>query len=310
MNVQRICGIAALGVLLAFRGTLAAEDLSQALVTINPVVIHEPTQNRDVQLRITAPVNGNKLPVILFAHGAQYSKDDYLPLSEYWASHGYVVIQPTHIDSTTIGLPRTDPRMADAWRGRLLDMHRVLDLLDDIVRDTPLLKGRVDTKRIVAIGHSFGGHTAGALVGAKMPDTKADFTDPRIAAGVLLAPPSRAPGFRNVEWRPDSKPVLIIAGMEDLTMENDWRAHAQYFYNTDVGNRCLAAMTGVEHYLGGTLGLHRTEEKKESPEVLAEVRKLSLQFIDAAVKGDTAWTKTRTTLLEARPAAINIFACK
>ena len=310
MNLQRLCGLAALGVMLGLRGTLAAEDLSQALVTINPVIIHEPTQNRDVSLRITAPVNGTKLPVILFAHGAQYSKDDYLPLTEFWASHGYVVIQPTHIESTSIGLTRTDPRVQDSWRGRLLDMHRVLDLLDDLVRDTPLLKGRVDTKRIVAAGHSFGGHTAGALVGAKMPDTNADFTDPRIAAAVLLAPPSRTPGFRNVAWRPDSKPVLVIAGMEDLTMNNDWRAHAEYFYDTEVGNRCLAAMTGVEHYLGGTLGPHRTEEKKENLEVLAEIQKLSLQFFDAAMKGDSAWAKTRTALLAARPPTINIFACK
>ena len=143
-----------------------------------------------------------------------------------------------------------------------------------------------------------------------MPDTKADFTDPRIVAGVLLAPPSRTPGFRNVEWRPDSKPILIIAGMEDLTMENDWHAHAQYFYNTDVGNRCLAAMTGVEHYLGGTLGTHRTEEKKESPETLAEIRKLSVQFFDAAVKGSGDWAKTRAALLEARPPTIGIFAYK
>ncbi len=309
MNI-RLYGAIALGLLMNLHGAMAAEDLSQALVTINPVIIHEPTQNRDVSLRITAPVNGTKLPVILFAHGAQYSKDDYLPLSEFWASHGYVVIQPTHIDSTTIGLQRTDPRMQDAWRGRLLDMHRVLDTLDEIVRDTPLLKGRVDTKRILAAGHSFGGHTAAALVGAKMPDVAADFTDPRITAGVLLAPPSRAPGFRNVEWRTDSKPVLIVAGLEDLTMENDWHAHAQYFYNTEVGNRCLAAMTGVEHFLGGTLGMHRTEEKKESPATLAEIQKLSLQFFDAAVKGSGEWAKTRAELLQTRPSTIGIFACK
>jgi hypothetical protein len=200
--------------------------------------------------------------------------------------------------------------MQDAWRGRLLDMHRVLDTLDDIVRDTPLLKGRVDTKRILAAGHSFGGHTTAALVGAKMPDTKADYTDPRITAAVLLAPPSRTPGFRNVEWRADSKPILIIDGLEDLTMENDWHAHAQYFYNTDIGNRCLAAMTGVQHYLGGILGTHRTEEAKESPEVLAEVEKRSLQFFDAAVKGDGAWAKTRAALLQARPPTIGVFACK
>jgi hypothetical protein len=143
-----------------------------------------------------------------------------------------------------------------------------------------------------------------------MPDTKTDFTDPRITAGVLLAPPSRTPGFRNVEWRADSKPVLIVAGLEDLSMENDWHAHAQYFYNTDVGNRCLAGMAGVQHFLGGTLGMHRTEEAKESPEVLAEIQNLSLQFFDAQVKGGTAWAKTRAELLKTRPATVGVFECK
>ena len=86
-------------------------------------------QGKEILLRITAPRDGKRLPIILFSHGAQYSKDDYLPLTEFWASHGYVVIQPTHIESLSLGLARNDPRIQDAWKTRVLDLRKALAVI-------------------------------------------------------------------------------------------------------------------------------------------------------------------------------------
>jgi len=53
----------------------------------------------DLQMRISAPATGNKLPIIIFAHGFGSSSDAYDPLVDYWVANGFVVIQPTFPDS-------------------------------------------------------------------------------------------------------------------------------------------------------------------------------------------------------------------
>ena len=291
----------------------AAPNTASPIVTINPVVLNDGAPGKQILLRVTAPLQGKRLPIILFSHGAQYSKDDYLPLTEFWASHGYVVIQPTHIESLSLGLARNDPRIQDAWKTRVLDQRRALDSLEEIERQAPMLKGRMDRKRVLAAGHSFGGHTTAVLIGARTPEMpEKDLSDPRVIAGVMLAPPGLAPGFRNVAWTADARPALTIAGMDDIIpgFNDDWRAHAQYFYERNGGSQCLAAMTGMKHYLGGTLGTNRTEEKTPNAESLAQVQRLSLAFLDAYAKGSKDWETIRAGLLVSRPAIIGLFECK
>ncbi len=292
---------------------LAAPGAGQPIVTVNPVVLKDAAQGREILLRVTAPLRGKRLPIILFSHGAQYSKDDYLPLTEYWASHGYVVIQPTHIESLALGLLRNDPRIQDAWRTRVLDQRKALDSLDEIERQAPVLKGRLDRRRVVAAGHSFGGHTTAVLIGARTPEMPdQDLSDSRVLAGVMLAPPGLAPGFRNIAWPADARPALTIAGMDDIIagFNDDWRAHAQYYSERTGGPQCLAALTGMKHYLGGTLGTNRTEEKTPSTESLAQIQRLSLAFLDAHAKGSKEWETLRVGLLGSRPAIIGQFECK
>ena len=55
----------------------------------------------------------------------------------------------------------------------------------------PELNGRLDPDRIAATGHSYGATTASTLLGARVLDCEGrvgeDMSDPRVAAGVLLA---------------------------------------------------------------------------------------------------------------------------
>jgi dienelactone hydrolase len=291
----------------------AASPDAAPIVTVNPVVLKDAAQGKELQLRVTAPLEGRNLPIILFSHGAQYSKDDYLPLTEFWASHGYVVIQPTHIESLSLGLPRDDPRIQDAWKTRVLDLRKALDSLSEIEKQAPVLKGRMDRKRVLAAGHSFGGHTTAVLIGAKTPEMpEKDLSDPRVMAGVMLAPPGLAPGFRQIAWPADARPALNIVGMDDIIpgFNDDWQAHAQYYYERQGGPQCLAAMTGMKHYLGGTLGTNRTEEKTPSADSMAQIKRLSLAFLDYYAKGSKDWETLRTGLLASRPPAIGVFECK
>jgi predicted dienelactone hydrolase len=161
------------------------------VVSVKPVVLAAPDRGDDLQVRVSAPRTGRDLPVVVFSHGFGFSMDAYGPLVDFWAAHGFVVIQPTHLDSVTLDLAPDDPRAPRIWRFRIGDLVRVLDELDRIEASVPELGGRLARDRIAATGHSYGATTASALLGARILDPEgrvgADMSDPRVAAGVLLA---------------------------------------------------------------------------------------------------------------------------
>ncbi|WP_068047849.1 hypothetical protein [Nocardia speluncae] len=54
-----------------------------------------PARGEDLRVRVSAPVTGQNLPITLLSHGYSSSLDGYGPLADYWAAHGFVVLQPT-----------------------------------------------------------------------------------------------------------------------------------------------------------------------------------------------------------------------
>ena len=73
--------------------------------------------------------------------------DGYAPLAEFWAAHGFAVLQPTHLDSQMLGIAPDDPRTPVIWRSRIEDLTRVLDELDLIEASVPVVEAE----------HSMGG---------------------------------------------------------------------------------------------------------------------------------------------------------
>src|SRR5262249_46511497 len=76
---------------------------------------HDAARNRDVPVRIYLPrpagVAGTKArtlggphPVIVFSHGLGGSRNNYGYFCNHLASHGYIVIAPTHAGSDTRSL--------------------------------------------------------------------------------------------------------------------------------------------------------------------------------------------------------------
>lgn len=80
------------------------------VVSVKPVALEAPGRGEDLRVRVSAPTTGSELPVVVFSHGFGSSLNGYGPLADFWAAHGFVVIQPTHLDSRTVGLPQDDPR--------------------------------------------------------------------------------------------------------------------------------------------------------------------------------------------------------
>jgi predicted dienelactone hydrolase len=274
-----------------------------SVVSVGPVVL----EGRE--LRVSAPTSGTGLPVLLFSHGFGSSSRAYGPLVDHWAAHGFVVVQPTHLDSRTIGLPADDPRRRTFWRHRVDDMTRVLDGWDTVEAAVPGLAGRVDRDRVVAAGHSFGGQTTGVLLGLRVHDE--DLADPRVTAGVLLATAGRGgddlrPGvIEMLPWlNPDfsgmKAPALVVAGDADTSALSvrgpDWSADP-YFLSPP--GKSLLTLYGAEHSLGGIPGYEAAETTDEDPARVAALQRLTTAYLRSALDpSDVGWTEAVAALPE------------
>jgi dienelactone hydrolase len=249
--------------------------------------------------------------VILLSHGHGPSNFvsslyGYAPLANFWAAHGFALIQPTHLDATMLGLREEDnPEAPLYWRSRPKDMSYIIDRLDGIEAAVPGLAGRVDAGRIAAVGHSLGGHTVAMLCGQRATDpadgTEVDLRDDRVKAGVLMAPPGSGddlaefarehyPVLATTNFATMTTPALVIAGDKDqnsrFSDREDWRADAYYL---SPGPKSLLTIFGGEHSLGGVAGWDLAETTDENPQRVAVVRALTWAYLRTSLyPGDCA----------------------
>jgi predicted dienelactone hydrolase len=129
--------------------TYPADTVGAPVLSVSPVLLPAPGRAVDLQVRVSAPMTGSELPIILLSHGQGPSNNlsslnGYAPLANFGAAHGFVVIQPTHLSSKTLSLEPGDPEAPLYWRSRAEDMMRILDQLDAIEAAVPQLPGRLD----------------------------------------------------------------------------------------------------------------------------------------------------------------------
>jgi dienelactone hydrolase len=281
----------------------------------SPVVLDVPGRPVPLEIKVSVPATGTGLPVILLSHGHGMtnflaSMNGYGPLADFWASHGFVVIQPTHLDAMTLGLRDTDlPDASIFWRDRATDMHFILDHLDEIEATVPGLAGRIDHDKIAAAGHSLGGGTVSLLLGMQVLDPadnrEKDLSDPRIKAGVMIG----APGIGDThlsEWAATNYPMmkyidftsmtgagLVIAGDKDLNLHFSdrlsyrWDAYSQ----SPAGNKTLLMFHEAEHIFGGISGYDAVEASDDNPERVYALRALVWAYLRSQLfPGDDAWT--------------------
>lgn len=181
-----------------------------------------------------------------------------------------------------------DPRYPDIWRIRVRDVTRILDELDHIVAAIAGLGDRIDPDRIALAGHSWGGQTAGMLLGARVLGADGqpgpDMTDPRVKAGVLLATTGIAGDdltpfvaanfpFMRPDFTGSTTPTFVVAGEHDRshlsTRGPDWFTDV---YTHSPGARNLLTVFGGEHSLGGIHGYNAADTTDESPERVSSIR--------------------------------------
>lgn len=297
-----------------------ASSASAQVFSIHPIALPAPGRPVDLQVRVSAPVTGSELPILLLSHGHGPSNfvsslHGYAPLANYFAAHGFVVIQPTHLDSKTLPFRGSDhPDAPLFWRARAEDMSRILDQLDAIERAVPAIAGRVDRSKVAVLGHSMGGHTASVLLGARNVDphdgSEVSVAEPRIKAGVLLAAPGRGDAlskyaaenyafFANIDFSTMTTPALVVAGDKDgsphlTTAGAAWHADP---YFLSPGPKSLLMLVDAGHGLGGVAGYDLAETTDENPERVAAVQLLARAYLRTALyPGDSAWQDAQSAL--------------
>ncbi|WP_369937728.1 alpha/beta hydrolase family protein [Plantactinospora sp. BB1] len=328
MGLVTVGGVAAVGADAA-EATVGTDRVSAGhpgghgrIISVSPVTLPAPGRAAPLEVRVSAPVTGRNLPVILFAHGHGQvnflnSYLGYGPIVDYFSSHGFVVIQPTHLDAMALGLREADDPDAPLYaRARAEDMSRILDQLDVIEKAVPQLAGRLDRDKVAVVGHSLGGHTAALLLGMQFDDPsrggrKVSLADRRIRTGVMIAPPGRGgdalhdrvaelyPALNAPDFSTMRTPALVVAGDKDLSttftdLGPRWRMDA---YFLSPGPKSLLTVFDGEHQLGGICGYDSVLTTDENPQRVAAISRLTSAYLRTAFdRRDPAWQQARDAL--------------
>lgn len=286
--------------------------------SIAPITVQVPKRVVPLEVRVTAPVSGNRLPILILSHGHGPSQHlsshyGYGPLANRMAELGFCVLQPTHLDSMMLGLrDMPDPEAPLYWKSRAEDVSCILDHLPVIETAVPWLSSRLDVERVAVAGHSMGGHTACLLLGMQVTDpttsTTLDLSDSRISAGIVLAGVGRGrealteiaaqnySGFGDPNFQTMTKPALIVCGDADLSEHltvsgPSWHADP---YHLAPAPKTLVTLYGAGHGLGGVSGYDAAETTDESPSRVEQVCRLSAAYLSTQLGIDSAeWGAAR-----------------
>ena len=294
------------------------EQLKTPIISFSPIVLPVSGRHVDLELKVTVPANGNNLPIILLSHGHGASNflssyRGYGLLTDFFASEGFVVIQPTHQNSKALKLSSSLPEAPLFWSSRPKDMIFILDHLDEIISSVPGLNGRVDKEKVVAVGHSMGGHTVGMLAGMEVTDpstgTILNLLEPRIKATVMIGAPGGPKGlngparelypvFATTNFGAMIAPTLIVNGDKDVNLNfsdvDNWRADGHY---DSPGPKDLLTVFGAEHIFGGISGYDALETSDEDPERVAFVRESILAYLQSALNpNNSSWDELKQRL--------------
>jgi predicted dienelactone hydrolase len=255
----------------------------------------------NLSCKVSFPTTGGPYPVIVFSHGFGANQNAFASASRHWASHGYVVICPSHDDGLgrggvesesdvgpgrgrlNLGGLRASIQDPGRISGRVTDIVLVLDALEKLPEMNPGLRGRIDKSRVGVGGHSFGAYTA-MLVGGVAVDLGGQkaksFRDKRVRCILpISAQGTGQQGLTKGSWKDLAIPMMTISGTMDRGSGGQtaqWKTEAYRF--SPPGDKFLVVIDGANHFsFGGGLG-------RRSDGIVELVNAISVAFWDAYLK--------------------------
>lgn len=266
----------------------------------NPVALPFPDLDKILYLRISFPESMNgagRYPVVVFSHGGRCSRDRYTDFAEHWAAHGYIVIQPAHMDSSSLPPPdiRGMEMMNESVRTRRLDLPFIVDSFEKIQELVPEIGGKLDDDHVAAAGHSMGGGTAMAVTGLVMQDRRDGIPfglkDDRFDVLLLLTNPGNSPMMPDDPWRMVALPTFVATGSNDFSglVRHIKKKDSIFRFSdgmavADTPNHYLF-IDEMNHYLGGLI-CKDIEDDEPDKEAARVINGASTAFLDAYLKGD------------------------
>jgi predicted dienelactone hydrolase len=207
-------------------------------------------------------------PLVVLSHGTGGTPFDMAWLARKLVDEGHLVIAPAH-PGDTFG-DHSLLRALETWQ-RPQDVTSLLDA----VLSHPVWRRRIDASRVAIVGHSAGGYTALASVGATYSIANAEakcrvavgdptcelvkpidrssidyaragesYADPRISAAVALAP-AVGEAANPKSAREVTRPVLIFGAKRDQLALFD--GHARHWASL-LPTSTLVALDDGDHY--------------------------------------------------------------
>jgi len=193
-------------------------------------------EQRSGAVRDADIAEGGPFPVVLFSHGNQGFRFQSFFLTEYLASHGYIVISADHTYNAGLaqlpsGMVMYNPASVGQFGLRVSDMSYLLDVLVEWNDDDPdgRFTGKVDAENVGITGHSFGGMTA---LQAIVDDPRVDVGAPMASGGIKLEAGVSAP-------------LMHFKAEEDKTVGGE---SIEANYSDSAGARWILRVTDAGHF--------------------------------------------------------------
>jgi pimeloyl-ACP methyl ester carboxylesterase len=155
-------------------------------------------------------------PLLIFVHGHESFKSAHYKQAAHVASWG--------MHAVTVQLPNKGP-----WDSNGRTLARIVNL---IARSSDAIHSRIDVKRIILVGYSFGASAVGVALAQGTP----------VAGAVLLDPAASGKGVPDV-FRRIERPVIVL-GADDETYSPRGR---EYFFDFIPGNVAELSIRDASH---------------------------------------------------------------
>ena len=274
---------------------------------------------RKVPLKVHYPVRGKNFPLIIMSHGGAGTWDSNIYQAEHLASHGYVVICVEHVYSNAT---RVKYYMSKAGGGLTLmkalhritkDPEAVLERPKDVRfaidqafrwnRKHGELRGKINTKKIAVMGHSFGAYTTLVVVGAQPildylepvvapgKGLAGDLSDSRVTFGFAMSPQS--PGttfFNHNSYKTINRPLVCLTGSKDIQKGYDGRLMPPYtrwevLKLLPRGEKYFLWLKNADHFSFSDSPRARIFPSKARPDAQRISKAMMVLFCDYFLKG-------------------------